>query len=494
MDVEFEGGMESIDAPRQPTATSSARMFTEDEVQRMIQRSVQAALAGHHAAHRPQAEEEIKQAERRRQQQVVHNSRLSVGQLSAEAVNVTWSQPTYAAPHTSPLRPPLVRPAQSRESKIRRMSDGYADSVPSSPTAAAPLGPAPAAAVVKALGGASVEVDQMDNEQFRRYESAAKRLDSSVTKFHGDRAKDGNRTVQDFVKLINGEMDKWLRPHQQHGRLDLVIGRTDGSAQKWLVDKRDELQKLVAAGQVTDTLLTEWGEIQDDFISEMSKGITVAMYEQQLRSLKIRDKDGQSDVHTFIRRFDEICAGQYPHSQFTTDRDKRRRLGEKFEERLKYCGGGPTLRDDCSLMMAARNISERDRTVDDWQDALLVVTSTDKWLNAKDGAPSTGRQKRQFSGPNKQTVSAMAAPQSNTAPDEEGSTQSDEGRQEGAQTAVVPAQRSRGSRNPHLSSDQLTQLLAKKPHVCLQCYKTGHYSRECRKPANRAPTEAELKA
>ena len=147
-----------------------------------------------------------------------------------------------------------------------------------------------------------------------------------------------------------------------------------------------------------------------------------------------------------------------------------------------------------ALMLAARNISERDRTVDDWQDALLVVTSTDKWLNAKDGAASTGRQKKQSSWPNKQTVSAMAAPQPSTASDEEGSTQSDEGRQEGAQAAVVPAQRSKGKRNPHLSSDQLTQLLAKKPHVCLQCYKPGHYSRECRKPANRAPTEAELKA
>lgn len=491
MDPEFEVGTESTEAPRQSTVTSSTRMFTEEEVLRMVQRGVQAALAEHNAAHRPQVEEEIKQAERRRQQQVVHTSRLSVGQLSAEAVNVTWSQPTYTTPHPSPLRPLLVRPAQSRESKIRRMSDGHADSVPNSPTAAAPPDPAPV--VVKAWGGASVEVDKMDNDQFRRYEAAAKRIDTSVTKFHGDRAKDGNRTVQDFVKLINGEMDRWLRPHQQHGRLDLVIGRTDGSAQKWLVDKRDELQKLVAAGQVTDTLLTEWCETQDDFISEMSKGITVAMYEQQLRGLKIRDKDGHSDVHSFIRRFDEICAGQYPSSQFTTDRDRRRRLGEKFEERLKYCGGGATLRDDCSLMLAARNISEKDRTVDDWQDALLVVTSTDKWLNANDGAPSTGRQKKQPSWPNKQTVSAMAAPQSNPAPDEEGSTQSDEGRQEGAQAAVVPAQRSRGRRNTHLSSDQLAQLLAKMPHVCLQCYRTGHYSRECRKPANRPPTEAELK-
>ena len=289
MDPEFEGGTESTDAPRQPSITSSARMFTEEEVQRMVQRGVQVALAEHNAAHRPQVEEEIKQAERRRQQQVVHTSRLSVGHLSAEAVNVTWSQPTYTTPLSSPLRLP-ARPAQSRESKTRRLSDGYADSVPISPTTAAPPDSAPV--VVKALGNASVEVEKMDKDQFRRYEAAAKRIDTSVTKFHGDRAKDGNRTVQDFVKLINGEMDRWLRPHQQHGRLDLVIGRTDGSAQKWLVDKRDELQKLLTAGIVTDTLLTEWGETQDDFISEMSKGITVAMYEQQLRSLKIRDKDG----------------------------------------------------------------------------------------------------------------------------------------------------------------------------------------------------------
>src|SRR5579875_3037001 len=124
MDVELEGGMESIDAPRQPTVTSSSRMFTEDEVQRMIQRSVQAALAGHYAAHRPQAEEEVKQAARRRQQEVVHNSGLSVRQQSVEAGNVTLRQPTYATPHPSPLRPPLVRPAQSRKFKLRRMSDG----------------------------------------------------------------------------------------------------------------------------------------------------------------------------------------------------------------------------------------------------------------------------------------------------------------------------------------------------------------------------------
>src|SRR5450759_4416677 len=99
-------------------------------------------------------------------------------------------------------------------------------------------------------------------------------------------------------------MDAWLTEGQQHGRLHLVIGRTDGAAQIWLAKKRQEMKKLHAAGQVTDLLLMEWGEVQDDFITEMSKGITSAVYEQQLRALKVRDKDGKMDVATFIRRFD----------------------------------------------------------------------------------------------------------------------------------------------------------------------------------------------
>jgi hypothetical protein len=119
------------------------------------------------------------------------------------------------------------------------------------------------------------------------------------------------------------------------------------------------------------------------------------------------------------------------------------------------------------------------------------VASTDEYLNAKSAPPKEkGQQKKQPSWPSKQTVSAIAAPRPDTASDEESSTQADEAGQEGVQAAAAAAvQKSKGKLNPHLSAEQVRQLIAKK--VCLSCYKAGHFSGECRKPANRPPTEAE---
>ena len=251
------------------------------------------------------------------------------------------------------------------------------------------------------------------------------------------------------------------------------------------------MKKLHAAGEVTDRLLMEWCEVQDDFKVEMSKGITNAVYEQQLKALRIRDKDGRMDVAKFRRRFDQICTRLYPSSQFTSESDRRRRLGEKFEERLRYCGEGPKLRDECLKMLIARRISEKERMVEDWQDVLLEVASTDEWIHPK--AVPAGKDKRQTSWPARQpTVSAMAV----SAEEEDGS-QSDEGtaRAEGVQAAAVSTGSASGKSkffNRHLSPEMVTQLRALK-QTCLSCYKTGHYSNKCPKPANRPPTAAELK-
>ena len=501
--VTRRAGTESSTQSNLPSTSTSAPLYTAEDVERIAQAVARKALeefqrasvaattvpdertARRVAVALAVEEEERKQADRQRQRELVRTSRASVSNLANEVVNLTFNQQAHygsSTPYTTPLRP---RPPQQTKAAInRRLSDGYAEP-PASTTAEA-------AAAAAAVGGAgSIEVEMMDTELYRRYESTNRTLSKSVEKFTGERQSEDDRTVEEFVDLINTEMDVWLGEVQQHGRLNLVIGRTGGMAQNWLVRKRQEMKKLHAAGEVTDRLLMEWCEVQDDFKVEMSKGITNAVYEQQLKALRIRDKDGRMDVAKFRRRFDQICTRLYPSSQFTSESDRRRRLGEKFEERLRYCGEGPKLRDECLKMLIARRISEKERMVEDWQDVLLEVASTDEWIHPK--AVPAGKDKRQTSWPARQpTVSAMAV----SAEEEDGS-QSDEGtaRAEGVQAAAVSTGSASGKSkffNRHLSPEMVTQLRALK-QTCLSCYKTGHYSNKCPKPANRPPTAAELK-
>ena len=452
-------------------------------------------------------EEEVKQAERERQRYVVRNSRASVSNLANEAVHITFNEaPLAVTSHSSPQPTPFRSrvPVQTKAAFERRLSGGHTQDEPHTPVAAAATAEsaaaaAAAAAVAAAASQSPIEMNGMSRDEFHRYESTSKAIKASVDKFYGERELDKDRTVHEFVRLINAEMDSWLGEGQQRGRLNLVIGRTGNTAQNWLVDKRDELKKLWKAKAVTEPDLMEWGEIQEQFVAEMSKGITSAVYELQLKALKIRDSNGRLDVAGFIRSFDRICARLYPSSQFTSESDRRRRLGEKFEERLRYCGEGPRLKDECLRMLIARGVAEKDRVVDTWQEVLREVASMDEFLSSTKPAASgpakeRGQHKKQSPWLPKQSVSAIAEPQPGTASDEEDRAQSDEGRPEGAQTAAAAVAKSRAKLNPYLSPEQVRLLRAKKPMVCLLCYKAdGHYSSDCKQPANRPPTEAELK-
>ncbi len=501
---------------QQPSLSTSPSLplpaISVDDFTRIVNQAVRTALevergaaaAKAAAVSSEQLEEDEKEADRERQRYVIRTSRASVSNLANEAVHITFNQPTshYATPMSSPLRP--RPPVQSRAAVARRLSDGFVDETSASPAAAEAAEPIPAS-VPRRVKHVNTEVDKMDNDQFRRYESASKQLVNSVGKFAGERIKDGERTVDEFVELINTEMDSWLGKVQHHGRLNLVIGRTSDSAQKWLVKKRLQMEQLFNAKVITDRSLMEWSEVQDDFIAEMSKGITSAVYEQQLRALRIRDKDGRMDVAAFVRRFDQICNRLYPPARYTSDSDRSWRLGEKFEERLAWCGE-PGLRDACLNMLIARRVAEKDRTVEQWQDVLHDVASTPAFMRpvkpnsgpAKDKAQQQQQKRQPTWPPAKQYVSAMSLPQSGAASDDEDSTsQSDEGRPEGAAAqvaaAVAPAAApARATRNPHISPEQVRLLLDKR--ACLACYKPGHHSRICRAPANRGPTEAELKA
>ena len=124
------------------------------------------------------------------------------------------------------------------------------------------------------------------------------------------------------------------------------------------------------AGAVTESLLAEWMEIQYDFIREMSKGVAPAMYEQQLRALKLKDDKGVVDPTVFINRFDEICARLYPLSSWTNYADRSRMLAAKFEDVLKDASTG-TLYETTCLMMNTSQLDATEYTLQDWEAALL---------------------------------------------------------------------------------------------------------------------------
>ena len=262
--------------------------------------------------------EEKKAQDIEKQRRLVHSSRQSVSNLVSSAVYATFHNHGYAD-RSSPFRASPT--AQTRESFERRLSQGVADIEEVSPTAdqaAAASGPLelalPRPTPVR-VTTAAVRPNNMTTEQFRNFATASKQIQSTITKFHGLRSKDGNRTVQEFVQLVNAEMDSWLGEQQQIGRLNLVIGLTDGAAQMWLVKKRVEMLALRNSGQVVEPLLMEWCELQADFITDMSRGITSIVYEQQLRALRLRDKDGKIDIVGFIQHFDEAAARRYPATQ-----------------------------------------------------------------------------------------------------------------------------------------------------------------------------------
>ena len=82
--------------------------------------------------------------------------------------------------------------------------------------------------------------------------------------------------------------------------------------------------------------------------------MTVSMYEQQLRAVKLRDASGEVDPTTFIRRFDDISARLYPVTSWGSYADRSRMLlASKFKEAVKY-GGVPDLWRDTYMMVCNR--------------------------------------------------------------------------------------------------------------------------------------------
>jgi hypothetical protein len=421
---------------------------------------------------------EAEDRERERQRNVVKNSRQSLSNFTSAATAAKFS----GIPFT-PLRPPAVK--QTKSHIKRRLSDGQpnTESSPVPRTAPSPASPTMA----------SFDVLSLDNNAYQRYDATSRHLKDTVTKFHGSTGKDGERTVHEFVRLINAEMDGWMGAAAQMGRLNLVLARTDGQAQNWLVKKREELTKLRALGDITDPLVTEWVEVQHLFIAEMSKGATKAVYELQMHELSLKDKSGKFDPQGFLTRFEQIADRMEPPTTWVDETDRRRALARLFEDRVKN-GGGHFLWETMVLLMAGKNIPVEKRTVDDWQQAFIEAWTVKQDARNNGSRPPwkkyndyQGHQKdeKSTSQPSHGSTQRVNAVTSDPVSDEE----TEEGRQEGVQAATTGP--TRAPRNTHITKEQKDQLQAN--GVCLSCYKTNHWSRECRAPANRPPTAAELK-
>lgn len=465
---------------------SSLRRMRQEmtaEIEAIRREIPQAAAVSHVVVQGTEEKEEARQADIARQREAVRTSRQSISNLVTGAVNMTFHQSDLRTPSASPLRP--LPPRQSTAAFERRLTQGDADIA--------------VGATIRPF-----EIAALNKDKFQRYQVAAKQLSISVQTFHGNSTKDGGRTVQEFVRLINAEMDAWWGVEAQMGRLHLVASRTEGIAQNWMTSKREDLRKLCAAGMITVPELTEWCEVQDDFIAEMSKGVSSTTYEAQLRTMKLKNRDNQLDPSTFITRFEEISTRLYPPNTWTNENDRSRMLAMKLEERVKY-GGDKEVWATMMLLLSARGIGENDRTVQNIRDALLAACTVEEGKregrdHRKPYPPSKSSQ-IDATTPYKQHTANTMAQQPGTAnnasdnDDDNTNDYSDEGKPQ--QVAAINYRNSNTNnrkkyRNPHISQDDVLKLIKKT--VCLSCYKKGHFSDKCSTPANRPPTAEELKA
>ena len=449
--------------------------------------------------------EEEHQADLARQRRLAKHSRQSVSNLAQAAVVAQFS----FSDGDSLVTPLRRTPAKlTRSLRRRRLSQGHPSALDTEDEDDSDVDePAQVAALPVAL---PFDTSNWGKRQLLRLSQAAKFVGDSVTKFHGSPVKDGERTVHEFVKLINSQLDMWMGSDQL-GRLSLVIGCTDGIAQNWLVNKRDELAKLRAAGHITDPLVSEWVEVQQQFITEMSKGVTPALYEQQLRDLRLKDDDGKLDPSAFIRRFNEITTRLYPPGSWAIESDRSRMLATIFDDRVQT-GGDIVLWEKMQEWLWSKGQPKGMRQLDVCQKALLeawglLQVTRDGRNRSYGGARRNPWQRDEkkkalplppSSASTSHHANAVAARTNDLLLGANDDSSQSENGQLGTQELAAVAQagrgrrEGRGGRNPHLSPALVEQL--RNNGLCLSCYKPGHYSRQCTATqANRPPNSDELK-
>jgi hypothetical protein len=419
-------------------------------------------------------EEKDREEEERRKHKAVRESRRSV--ILENSNNSTM----YTGDLLSPtIVPPQARSVQTEAEIERRQSHG----VLFTPPGRTPKTPAPTAAAASKLS-----LPFVDKSRHSKYYEANQAM-SKMDKFYGDRKNDKDIDVYTFVRGIDFNLDRWMQG-EEYGRLELVIGCTGGAAQMWLLSKREDLLFLFGVGKLAAEL-TEWRYVKADFIEHMGGGQTQRLYQTKLETLKLGKGDNTDELTKFVSAFREYSNRAYPLDQFPDTGARTLMLGKLFDDRVRE--------SDTGVWSQMMRTTPRPEKLEDLERALTSSWMTEQriraaYRNKRSSENAGGARGKGGYAPNTSSSQALHAIGVEGENDVGGS------REEGETGEVLQAaatKKTNGSSVPKRLNKHINGLVAARLirlNRCLHCYMKDHYARECKAPANRAPTEAELKA
>ena len=408
-----------------------------------------------------------------------------LGDIESQRYKVRHSRPSVYLSNTnnnnvfSPLASPTVRPRTEAEIE-RRASHGM---LFGSPAPASKVSTHTVAAPRAVHTGHAVDKTK-HSAWSRAHDSVVK-----MPKFYGDRVNDKTIDVYTFVRGIDFELNSWLGD-EPYGRLELVIKCTQGPAQMWLLNKRDDLLTLVARGEISAEM-AEWDEIKVEFIERMGGGQTQRLYQQKMDELKMKKGTDAEEVTKFIASFRAYSLRAYPLEKFPDSEARSLMLGKAFKERVAA--------SDFYVWSHAMRMMPPPETLEEWELALGAAWTTENALREQrkkfDESKNKGGGIR--NGYNGGSSSSQSASLNHVRSGDETGDDRDEGEQDTGEglNAVVTKKGGKGDGkkmfNKHINSDMARKLIQN--GRCLHCYKGDHFARACTTPATRPPTDTELK-
>lgn len=402
------------------------------------------------------------------QRNMVRNSRVSLTLNNGGNINNLYS------PSLTSFAPPAVRP-RTIEEQLRRETQSML------------FTPEPTARTTKlnltATPPKTSFPEPLDKQRNSMYDRVATLL-GKRDKWHGDKKHDKDVDVYSFVSGVEHTMNMWMAS-EPRGRLDLVIDCTAGPAQRWLLTRKADCDRMMAGGIKQEN--ADWDVIKEQFILQMGGGAhTQRLYQTKLESLTIGKGDSEA-VAEFITKFTELAMRAYPLDKHPDTVMRGLMLGKEFGQRVAA--------SDMYVWQEAMRSKPPPETLWDWERALTSAWATEQTIREQRRKQGTYRGPK-VDVPSVQRVNNMEA---GGEPGEDRQEETHDGRDEGAALNVVAAKKTgtkasdkpnKAPRNKHINGEMFDKL--KKSNRCYRCYKQGHIGKDCTNPANRAPTADEL--